>query len=165
MSTARKIDNLVQMPGVPKRLEAPKPARKPKVEKAIDPPEDISKDVVGQIRLACKPENRLATAVGFLLGGFVPLAIYKVSHGEIGSFWELKTVLVIGGLVYSASTVYEWGKLAFRSGWKAMGFLVLTEGVMMISSTPWLGITALVYLVVINGIGTGVNLALKNKNE
>jgi hypothetical protein len=97
------------------------------------------------------------------LGGFVPLASYILAHQEIDPatplYEQLSALLVLGGLVYSASTIYEWGKLAFRSSTKALGFVVLLEGVMVTSRTSWLGTTALVYLIVINGIATGCALA------
>lgn len=133
----------------------------PVVQPVVVQPIEDTTSVVGQIRTAFKAENRLATVSGFLLGGFVPLGIYIISHNELTSIWEVNMLLVLGGLIYSASTVYQWGKLAFDSGWKAFGFLVLIEGIMILSSTTWLGVTALVYLVMINGIGTGVNIALK----
>ena len=42
--------------------------------------------VVQQVKLALKPNNRLATVIGFLLGGFVPLACYWISHHENAAF-------------------------------------------------------------------------------
>ena len=44
--------------------------------------------------------------------------------------------IVAGGLLYSAKTVYAWGKLAFHTAAKALGFVVLLEGVMILSQTP-----------------------------
>lgn len=121
--------------------------------------------VVDQVKLAMRPKARLATCTGFLLGGFVPLASYVVAHYEIDAsaplYTQLATVLVLGGLIFSARTVYDWARLAFRAGGKALGFVVLAEGVMTTSSTSWLAIAALVYLIAINGIATGCNLSLK----
>jgi hypothetical protein len=50
--------------------------------------------------------------------------------------------------------------MAFASGWKAAGFCVLLEGVLLVSRTPWLSVAALAYLCAINGIATGVRLSL-----
>ena len=115
-------------------------------------------------RSPAAPKARLATVTGFLLGGFVPLASYVVSHYEIDPsaplYLQIASLLVLGGLCYSARTVYTWGKLAFHSGGKAAGFVVLVEGVMVVSHTPWLALSALVYLIVINGVATGCNLSL-----
>jgi hypothetical protein len=120
--------------------------------------------VVEQVRQAFRPANRLATFVGFLLGGFVPLATYVVAHYEHDLsrplYAQLTTLLVFGGLFYSARTVFAWGNLAFRAPIKAIGFVVLIEGVMVSSATPWLRVAALAYLVMINGIATGVTLSL-----
>jgi VIT1/CCC1 family predicted Fe2+/Mn2+ transporter len=118
--------------------------------------------VVDQVREALKPKARLATFMGFLLGGLVPLASFVVAHHELDHgqpLWaQVALYIVIGGLVYSARTVYDWGKLAFRSGFKSLGFVVLLEGVMVTSSTGWLGLVALAYLIVINGTATACNL-------
>jgi hypothetical protein len=60
-----------------------------------------------------------------LLGGFVPLAVYVVAHGESGAFagHERAWALVTGGLIYSAKTVFEWARLAFTSAFKSVGWL------------------------------------------
>lgn len=121
--------------------------------------------VVGQVQQAMRPDARMATVVGFLLGGFVPAASFVVAHYEIDratAVWsQLATYLVLGGLVYSAKTVYAWGCMAFRMPLKAAGFVVLVEGVMMTSTHAWLSFAALAYLVVINGIATGCALSVR----
>ncbi len=118
--------------------------------------------VVAQVRIACAPANRLATFVGALLGAVVPLATSMVAHYELDTVapWrDPLALLVLGGLLYSATTVYSWGRLAFGSWAKALGFTVLLEGVMVASGQAWLSIMALVYLCAINAIATGVTLA------
>jgi hypothetical protein len=121
--------------------------------------------VVGQVRLAFAAKNRLATALGALLGGAVPVGSYQLAHHEIDlslPLWaQLKVWLVLGGLVFSAITVFSWGKLAYGSGWKAAGFAVILEGVLLTSTTPWLAAGALVYLVAINAVATGCNLTAR----
>ena len=123
--------------------------------------------VVEQVRAALHPRARLATFMGCLLGGFVPVASYAVVHGEFdpgrpGSIHSLVSLLLVaGGLLFSARTVYDWGKLAFRAGGKAFGFVVLMEGVMVVSDRPWLSLVALGYLVAINAVSTGCSLSLK----
>lgn len=119
--------------------------------------------VVQQVRLALKPRNRLPTLIGFLLGGFVPLACYWLAHHEGAAFTSQGARalgLVTGGLAFSATTVFRWAKQAFDSGFKSAGFVVLAEGVMTTSQTAWLSCAALAYLIVINGVATGVNLSL-----
>jgi hypothetical protein len=118
--------------------------------------------VVDQVRQALKPRYRLATFVGFLLGGFVPLACYFVAHYELSALAPLYAqrglYLVLGGLTYSARTVWHWGRIAFQNAYKAAGFVVLLEGVMVTSHIVWLSVAALVYLIAINGIATACNL-------
>lgn len=115
--------------------------------------------VVDQVRVACSRRHRLATVFGCLIGAIVPFAIFCVAHSELKSWTDPKALLVLGGLAYSARTVYQWGRLAFESGLKALGFTVLLEGIMVTSSQQWLAITVLVYLCAINAIATGVTLA------
>lgn len=131
----------------------------------------VSRDlgVVGQVRHALHPRALLATITGFLLGGFVPLASFWLSHRELDHdrpvYLQVTAYIVAGGLLYSAKTVYAWGKLAFHTAAKALGFVVLLEGVMILSQTPWLTMMALAYLVVINGVATGCNLALPRSQQ
>jgi hypothetical protein len=136
----------------------PSPAKRtPRVDRELG--------VVEQVRVAFRRTNRLAACMGALLGGFVPLATYFVAHGEVDRgvelYAQLSTYLVLGGLLFSARTVYSWALLAFGSGAKALGFCVLAEGVMTTSSTAWLAVAALVYLCSINGIATACILVVR----
>jgi hypothetical protein len=116
-------------------------------------------DVVSQIKLAAA--NRLPLLVGGLIGALVPIATYTVGHAELAkSGWaSLPGAVVVGGCLFSALTVYRWGKRAFGSALKAVGFVVLSEGVMSFSTVHWLGLTVLVFLTAINAIANGANLA------
>ena len=67
-------------------------------------------------------------------------------------------LLVAGGLTYSAMTVFNWAKIAFRHPLKALGFVVLLEGAMTFVPDPWIGLPSLGLLVLINGLATGTNL-------
>jgi len=119
--------------------------------------------VVQQVRMAFSRRNRLAAGVGAALGSIVPLASYWLAHHEVFRSVELWTQLpawlVAGGLLYSALTVFAWGRAAFGSGAKALGFCVLLEGVLLSSQTTWLAVIALGYLIAINAIATGCSLA------
>lgn len=97
----------------------------------------------------------LTAIVGLALGGFVPLAIYVTAH-RTGFVWGVSTApaLALGGLVYSAQTVFQWARLAFISIAKSLGFVVLLEGVMVTSPVQWLALLALGYLIVINAVAT-----------
>lgn len=113
--------------------------------------------VLDQIAQATRPYNRLAFAVGALLGGFIPIASYTICHRECATqpwLW----VLVVAGFTYSAITVYQWSSVAFHHWAKAVGFVVLMEGVIFFSGTQWLSLVALAVLCLINGISTATNL-------
>ncbi|HTA90057.1 MAG TPA: hypothetical protein VK745_10790 [Polyangiaceae bacterium] len=142
------------------RFDRP-PARSLKRAASRGPSERRPLGVVAQVRRAFARGNRLAAFVGFLLGGFVPLAVYVIARGESGSFsgHERAWAIITGGLVYSARTVFEWARLAFTSAVKSVGFVVLLEGVMVTSSTRWLALAALGYLIAINGTATACTLS------
>jgi len=120
--------------------------------------------VVDQVTLAFKARNRLATIMGFMLGGVVPVATYLEAHVDLDRSLPLHaqvaTYLVLGGLAFSAKTVFEWARLAFDNGVKAAGFVVLLEGVMITSGVPILPLVLLGILVGINGVATGCVLSL-----
>lgn len=118
--------------------------------------------VVAQVRLALRPGSRLAFTLGVLLGGFVPIATFQISHTELNAreLWlQPAAYFVAGGLLFSAVTMYRWGTLAFTQRAKALGFVVLLEGTMVTCHTRWLALAALAYLAAINGVATACNLA------
>ena len=132
----------------------------------------VALPVIEQVRKAFLRTNRLATFCGFLLGSFVPVASYVIGHYEAPrtpAAWNADPLsaamwlLVAGGLLYSAITVFSWSKVAFKNPAKAVGFCVLIEGVMTFSHTYALALTALGLLIAINGIATGCTLALDQK--
>jgi hypothetical protein len=118
------------------------------------------RDVVSQIKLAFA--NPLPLLIGGLIGGLVPIATFTVGHAELDTagWGSVPGAIVIGGCVFSAITVYKWGERAFDSALKAMGFVVLSEGVMTFSQTPWLSVLMLSFLVAINAVANGANLAV-----
>ena len=120
--------------------------------------DSASRGIIKQIHIAAR--NPLPAVIGALLGALVPSATFVVGHYELTSWTEPKALIVLGGLVFSALTVFRWGRLAFCSAVKAFGFVVLAEGVMTFCSTAWLSVVALGYLVLINAIATGCTIAL-----
>lgn len=150
----------------PRRRSSKKVAAVPVVESSISfggsystVAEEEPLGVIDQIRTALK--NPLATFAGFVLGGFVPVATFSVSHLDKTLNEYVMWALVLGGLIYSALTVFTWAKNAFGHAVKAFGFVVLIEGVMTLSGLPELSYAALALLVLINGIATGATLSLK----
>jgi hypothetical protein len=118
--------------------------------------------ILDEVRLALHPRNRAAAYLGAALGGGVPAATYQLAHHELAR-GPVVWALVAGGLLFSALTVVRWATSAFGSPVKAFGFTVLLEGVLLYSSTTWLSIAALLYLVFINAVATGVRLALEGR--
>lgn len=118
--------------------------------------------VVKQAKIAFQRRNRIATTMGFILGGFVPIASYVLAHVEAPT-QPMVWILVTGGLIFSAKTVFDWARIALRHPAKALGFVVLTEGIMTFAHTLPLSLAGLAMLVAINGIATGCNLV--NKEE
>jgi len=91
---------------------------------------------------------------------------------EAGGVFKAVTVtpflvlLILGGLVFSATSVVRWGYQAFGHSWaKAIGFVVLVEGTLILSPIQWLSIGALIYLVLINAVATGTTLALDKRRH
>lgn len=119
--------------------------------------------VVEQIRQSFEPGARLATFAGMILGGFVPVGSFVVCHEELphAEGWRQVALLTLiaGGLVFSAKSVFQWSAAAFADRWKASGFVVLVEGLMVLSQTRGLSFAALALLVAVNGLATGVILA------
>jgi len=127
-----------------------------------------------QLRSATR--SPLALAQGAALGGLVPVTTYAVAHGfelmrvEGGTVVTAPWVhpgwlLVLGGLLFSAKTVYEWTTAAFEDRAKALGFVVLVEGALLLAPSPALRYVALAYLVTINALGTGARLALRDRAD
>lgn len=115
--------------------------------------------VVAQVHSALRRKNLLPTIVGALFAGGVPVASYQTAHHDVEAnpwLW----VAVAGCLLFSSITVFRWASLAFQSGAKALGYVVILEVVMTFSPTWWLSAGALAILVVINAIATGATLAL-----
>lgn len=106
----------------------------------------------------------IAALLGALLGGFVPLAAYETTHGDltVRSAGELLQPLVpvVGAcLLFSVRTVWQWGGAAFGERTKAACLVVAIEGMMVLSPTPWLAQLALLYLICINAVATACILA------
>lgn len=124
------------------------------------PNTDSDRDVIGQIKLAFA--NPLPLVIGALIGALVPIATYTVGHAELDTagWGSVPGAIVIGGCAFSAITVYKWGRRAFDSAFKALGFVILSEGVMSFSHVAWLSMVVLGFLVAINAVANGANLAI-----
>jgi hypothetical protein len=128
------------------------------------PPEP--KTLIDFVKFCFTRENIPATIVALIFGGFIPFAVWWLSHKQLniielrdGSFNSVIAIpLILGGLAYSATTVVELSTLAFHKRSKAWGFTILLEGVLLGASTTWLSISALLYLILLNAVGTAVSV-------
>jgi hypothetical protein len=118
-------------------------------------------DVIGEISTAYR--NKGALAVGALLGGAPPAATYYVAHCEWSEWLSVPSLIILGGLVFSAETVVVWLASAFDSRRKALGVVILTELLMITATNKVVASTALAYLVAINAVATGCILARKRR--
>jgi hypothetical protein len=119
--------------------------------------------------------------VGAIVGGFVPVAVFVLSnhlggpeHDLVSAFLvkekllnnSIIAALILAGCVFSAKSVYGWGASAFvHDRWKAVGFCVLIEGVMVFSPVELLHWLAGTFLLAINAIATGSNLIIEDADE
>lgn len=112
---------------------------------------------IDQVRCTFQKQNRLALAIGTVLGGFVPGATFatKLAAHDQPMLWAL----VAGGLAYSAPTVMSMMQKATGSRMKACGWVLLVEGLMVFSPMPWLSAMALAILIASNAVSTAVKLA------
>lgn len=90
------------------------------------------------------------------------MATFLVVH-RATALASLPAMLAVGGMLFSAPTVYGWARSALGSSVKAAGFCVLLEGVMVTADSlglGWLGYASLGYLIALNAISTATRLAL-----
>jgi hypothetical protein len=120
--------------------------------------------VIDQTRIAFSV-SVIGSITGLILGSVVPTTTYMISHYEWKEWLSIYTVLVVGGLAFSAKTVFLWGKSAFRDTAKALGFVTLVETAMIFSHIRWVNLLGLSILVGINAVATGANLVIKPEKK
>ena len=122
-------------------------------------------DVVTQ--LECAIRRPQATLIGALVGGIVPWFARTLAHDQLPAAWSagntplamVMLAVVLGCAVFSAITVYKFGRATFGCVKKAFGFVAAIEGVMLVST----GVTshiALLVLILINALANGSAIAL-----
>ena len=122
-------------------------------------------DVVTQ--LECAFRNPHAALIGALIGGLVPWFGRTLAHGEIPAAWSAgnsslalaMVAVVLGCALFSAISVYKFGKAAFGDSRKALGFVLALEGVMLVT-TGTTSTVALAVLILINAVANGSVIAL-----
>ncbi len=122
-------------------------------------------DVVTQ--LECAIRNPHAALIGALIGGLVPWFGRTLAHDQVPAAWSAGNAalamtmitVVLGCALFSALSVYKFGKAAFGDSRKALGFVLALEGVMLVS-TGATSTVALAVLILINAVANGSVIAL-----
>ena len=122
-------------------------------------------DVVTQ--LECAIRRPQATLIGALVGGLVPWFARTLAHDQLPATWSagnqslamVMLAVILGCAVFSAITVYKFGRATFNDTRKALGFVLAIEGVMLVS-TGATSTVALLVLILINALANGAAIAL-----
>jgi len=122
-------------------------------------------DVVSQLEIAIRRPQ--ATLIGALVGGLVPWFARTLAHEEVPVAWSagshalvlVMLAVVLGCAIFSALTVYKFGRATFGDARKALGFTLALEGVMLVSHGTTSAV-ALAVLIAINALANGAGIAL-----
>jgi hypothetical protein len=122
-------------------------------------------DVVTQ--LECAIRRPQATLIGALVGGIVPWFARTLAHDQLPAAWSagnsalaaVMLAVVLGCALFSAITVYKFGRATFNDTRKALGFVAAIEGVMLVSTGATSNV-ALFVLILINALANGSAIAL-----
>ena len=122
-------------------------------------------DIVTQ--LECAIRRPQATLIGALVGGIVPWFARTLAHDQLPAAWTagnsalalVMLAVVIGCALFSAITVYKFGRATFNDTRKALGFVAAIEGVMLVSTGATSDV-ALFVLILINALANGSSIAL-----
>lgn len=116
--------------------------------------------ILGQLRAL--RGQRLATVIGAIIGAVVPVLVYRIAHhhaADTPALW----LIVAGGLLFSASSVYGWGLKLFGGAWyKAGGFTILLE-LSTVFVRGWESKLALSILILINAVNLAHALVVGNR--
>lgn len=118
--------------------------------------------MASKMKMTAADKKTVGQVLAATAAGFLPIASYAIAHHEMNANKWLG-LLVIAALVFSAPTLAQWAQKWCKSPYKAWGFTVLLEGVMVFSKMPWLSITALVILGAINCHAAYMAAAVKPK--
>ena len=129
------------------------------------PDRSATTDVVTQ--LECAIRRPQATLIGALVGGLVPWFARTLAHDQLPAAWSsgsrglalVMLAVILGCAVFSAITVYKFGRATFGDTRKALGFVLAIEGVMLVSTGATSNV-ALAVLIAINALANGAAIAL-----
>jgi hypothetical protein len=142
-----------------------KPAKKSRRTCRADSDKSATTDVVTQ--LECAIRRPQATLIGALVGGIVPWFARTLAHDQLPAAFSaghtalaaVMLAVVLGCALFSAITVYKFGRATFNDTRKAFGFVAAIEGVMLVSTGATSNV-ALFVLILINALANGSAIAL-----
>lgn len=100
-------------------------------------------------RVTASQKKTVGQFVAAIAAAFLPVASFVIGHNEVAEH-HWKAVIVIAALMFSAPTLIDWANRWTGSKLKAIGFAVLLESSMLLSSTAFLNYAGLAILCVIN---------------
>lgn len=101
------------------------------------------------IKVSAAQKRTIGQFSAALASGFLPIASYMIAHYESATN-PMLWILVAAALLFSAPSVAGWALKWTGNTYKAWGFTVLLEGVLVASHTQWLSLIGLGILVLIN---------------
>jgi len=112
-------------------------------------PEKPKRKTIPAVKLTAKEQRTIGQVLAAIAGGFLPIASFVLAHVEVQE-QPFKWILLAAALLFSAPTLAEWAQKWCHGVYKAWGFTVLLEGVMVFSSSQYLALAGLAILVAIN---------------
>jgi hypothetical protein len=137
----------------------------PKHSRRRPSPDHAAVDIVSQ--LECAIRHPQAALIGALVGGLVPWFARTLAHEQLPAAWSagshglaiVMLAVVLGCSVFSALSVYKFGRATFGDDRKAVGFAIAIEGVMLVAHGTT-SVVALLALILINALANGAIIAL-----
>lgn len=133
-ATAPATEVKVVVKGEPKAKAAPKARKQP---------------TAAPIKINAAQKRTIGQIMASVAAGFLPIASFVMAHYESKEN-PLLWGLVVAALLFSAPTLADWAYKWAGNKYKAWGFTILLEGVMVASHTEWLSFAGLIILVAIN---------------
>lgn len=118
--------------------------------------------MASKMKMTAAEKKTVGQILAAVAAGFLPIASYAIAHHEMNANKWLG-ILVAAALLFSAPTLAQWAQKWCKSPWKAWGFTILLEGVMVFSKMDWLALSALVILGLINCHAAYLAAAVKPK--
>jgi VIT1/CCC1 family predicted Fe2+/Mn2+ transporter len=101
------------------------------------------------IKVSAAQKRTIGQFVAAIASGFLPIASFVIAHHEANT-QPLLWLLVAAALLFSAPSVASWAQKWCGNTYKAWGFTVLLEGVLVFAHHEALSIAGLTMLVMIN---------------